>query len=381
MNKRGFTLVELLAVIAILAILVVIALPNVLSMFNQAKKDTFLTEAKNIYKEISKKYISENMKGNKLTYISSEDDTKLDMSDGGIQYCILLNDDGSVKKMKVSNGTYVITMENGKKVDDLTTSDVVEGNLDGYTCNVLPVKKLSEDTWQTIIANVKAGKGSKYNVGDTKEVDLGEYGVHTLRIANTSTPRECNTDGFSQTACGFVLEFADIITTRQMNPSGEYNETNYSYGYNVGGWPNTTMRTFVNNNIYNALPTELKNGIIDTTVVSSHGSEDESNFISTDKLYLLSGIEIWGIEGGIKEKDTTYDSNISRQLDYYKNKGITLLSYNGVTKTNGTSASRWWLRSAYSNDDNYFFLVGTGGNSNGHRASYTYGISPVFRIG
>ncbi|MCI7083376.1 MAG: prepilin-type N-terminal cleavage/methylation domain-containing protein, partial [Tenericutes bacterium] len=33
MNKKGFTLVELLAVIAILAILVIIALPNVLSMF------------------------------------------------------------------------------------------------------------------------------------------------------------------------------------------------------------------------------------------------------------------------------------------------------------------------------------------------------------
>ena len=39
MKNKGFTLVELLAVIAILAILVIIALPNVLKMFNQAKKD------------------------------------------------------------------------------------------------------------------------------------------------------------------------------------------------------------------------------------------------------------------------------------------------------------------------------------------------------
>ena len=37
-NKKGFTLVELLAVIAILAILVIIALPNVMGMFNEAKK-------------------------------------------------------------------------------------------------------------------------------------------------------------------------------------------------------------------------------------------------------------------------------------------------------------------------------------------------------
>lgn len=38
MKRQGFTLVELLAVIAILAILVLVAVPNVLGMFNQAKK-------------------------------------------------------------------------------------------------------------------------------------------------------------------------------------------------------------------------------------------------------------------------------------------------------------------------------------------------------
>ena len=46
MKRQGFTLVELLAVIAILAILVLVAVPNVLGMFNQAKKDTFTTETK-----------------------------------------------------------------------------------------------------------------------------------------------------------------------------------------------------------------------------------------------------------------------------------------------------------------------------------------------
>ena len=46
MNKKGFTLVELLAVIAILALLVIIALPNVLSMFNNAKKDLFYNRSK-----------------------------------------------------------------------------------------------------------------------------------------------------------------------------------------------------------------------------------------------------------------------------------------------------------------------------------------------
>ncbi len=46
MKKRGFTLVELLAVIAILAILVIIALPNVLKMFNDSKKNAFIVQAR-----------------------------------------------------------------------------------------------------------------------------------------------------------------------------------------------------------------------------------------------------------------------------------------------------------------------------------------------
>ena len=37
LNKKGFTLVELLAVIAILALLVIVAMPNVLEMFNACK--------------------------------------------------------------------------------------------------------------------------------------------------------------------------------------------------------------------------------------------------------------------------------------------------------------------------------------------------------
>ena len=251
------------------------------------------------------------------------------------------------------------------------------------------------DSWSTIIANVKAGNGSEYTVGSTKEVNLGTtYGTHTLRVANTSTPSECSTSGFSQTACGFVLEFADIITTHAMN------DTNT----NVGGWPASSMYTFVNNDIYNAIPSEIKNAIIDTTVVSGHGStSEETNFTSTDKLYLLSTAEVWAdtisnsnIVSKSKEKATillldlsrgeceeiTCDTarNITRQLDYYNNLGVTTNNYSETIKKNGTSTSVWWLRSGCSDSFHGFFAINVSGGNIAGTVTSKYGVSPAFRI-
>ena len=371
MNKKGFTLVELLAVIAILAILVIIALPNVLSMFNSAKKDMFLTEAKNIYKEVSKKYISETMKGNKVNKISN-DSNKLDMESSNLKYNISLDDKGNVKKFQVSDGTYCLS-GSFNNLSELTTDKIVEGE-----CTILVVKSFSEDDWSTIIEAVQTGKTDKYKVGDTKTIDMGSYGTHTLRIANMSTPSECSTSGFSQTACGFVLEFADVITTHNMNLEGEYNGTYYEFGYNVGGWPASDMRTFINNDIYNSLPSDLKNGIIDTTVVSGHGSTSgETNFTSTDKLYLLALTEI------CSNCNDGYDTatDLTRQLDYYKNEGVTILSNSKVIKKYNSNASEWWLRSASSNYDLHFYDITQFGAWGYTVAASTFGVSPAFRIG
>ena len=230
------------------------------------------------------------------------------------------------------------------------------------------------DSWETIVANVRLGNTDNYNVGDTKTVDMGTLGTHTLRIANKSTPTECSTAGFSQTACGFVLEFADVIRTHVMN----------SDSTNVGGWPASEMRTYINSNIYNNLPTALKDAIIDTSVVSGHGSTSgETNFTSTDKLYLLSTHEVWenaddNTSRGLDYYDTAYNS--TRQLDYYAGQNVTTSSYSGAIKQNNGSNVIWWLRSAYSYDNNTFYIVSSGASAHFY-AWYTRGVSPAFRIG
>ena len=133
-NKKGFTLVELLAVIAILAILVIIALPNVINMYTKAQKEAFLTETKKLYSEAEKKYISSSISGNTNTIINSEDDSKLDMTGEKLKYCILLYNNGKVKDLKVSNGKWIANLDNSKTIEELTIDDLEEGNLDDYDC-------------------------------------------------------------------------------------------------------------------------------------------------------------------------------------------------------------------------------------------------------
>ena len=277
--------------------------------------------------------------------------------------------------------TIKITFIDTGKPQNYNKNKSFTGKLGINEYNLPTSVSFAEDSWETIATLVQEGELGNYNVGDTKTIDMGDYGTHTLRIANTSTPSECSTTGFSQSACGFVLEFADIITTHNMNPAGTYKGTQYDYGWNVDGWPASSMYTFVNNDMYNALPSELRNAIIDTVTVSGHGSTSgETNFTSTDKLYLLSTAEVWA-QGSSNTISTDTARDVTRQLDYYKNLNTDTVNYSPAIKNNGTSAGYWWLRAAYSYNCTNFFRVSSNGDWFNISAYNPYGVSPAFRIG
>ncbi len=174
MNKKGFTLVELLAVIAILAILVIIALPNVLKMYNTSKKNIFLVEAKEIYGEVSKKYISESLKGNKLSYVNSEDNTKLEMTGNELKYCIQVDVKGKITAMKIGNNNYYLFYDGSKNISKLDLNDVYEGKYVQNKCDAsTTITKDGTDP-------KPVGKACTYdgdiNAGDA--IQMGKYTYH-----------------------------------------------------------------------------------------------------------------------------------------------------------------------------------------------------------
>ena len=130
-NKNGFTLVELLAVIAILAILVIIALPNVMSMFNRAKKSSFETEVKQIYELSKTQWMSDSLGvSSEKTYsqcnngcnnpIKSMDARK------GLNYYVKLSGTGNVTSLYVTDGTYQYEYNGGNlKKDEIGEAKIV----------------------------------------------------------------------------------------------------------------------------------------------------------------------------------------------------------------------------------------------------------------
>ena len=281
-------------------------------------------------------------------------------------------DSGTIEKGKTI--TYSLRIWIDSTAGDNNTEEEVMGKVFNaqlsleaeQTSAELPAS-FATDSWNVISKAVKENN-YPYQVGDTKEVDMGELGTHTVRVANIS---ECTNGETSQTACGFVVEFADIISKQSMN----------STNTNVGGWPASELRTYVNTTVYNTLPSELQNVIATTTVVSGHGSTSgETNFTSSDKLYVLSTKEVWGKDGTSNTISNDTAEAETRQLDYYKNKGVTTSNCSGAIKQYNGSNFDWWLRSTGVYTTTTFFRVKYDGDWGYYYATDTYGVAPAFRI-
>ena len=144
-NNKGFTLVELLAVIAIMAILLIIALPNVLKMFNESKKKVFLTESKLVFKEAINQTIKDRNFSDVIYCKSMNDEVNpLDMSGREIYYYIKANVNDKTGTVIVwDNERYV--KYKGDKLDSsvLDNAEKITDDIKNATCeNIAEVSGL-----------------------------------------------------------------------------------------------------------------------------------------------------------------------------------------------------------------------------------------------
>ncbi len=354
MNKKGFTLVELLAVIAILAILVIIALPNVMSLFNEAKSNSFKTELKEIAKTAEQQWMSDSMFETELkTYArvkNSNCTNQLKLSGREeINYYIKLNKSGKIIEYKASDGTYqysysgnglnIEDIDNVVQISNINSSDILSvtcaggsggsGGSGGGPTNVATC--VNEGCTKTDIGTeLIIAEESFYVVSSnsSETVLLSKYDINTTsnsQVRGSEATREIFSASGYWDGCKFNGSECTSSPSGLLSP---YNNGGKSYCLSSSG-TNCADVFDSNSYIYNAV-TSYANKI-----ATSIGISVEGRLLRLEEAYAMMNSESASAQSAVKDKNNSY---------YWLGSPIT--------------KSNIWLVSFTGRFDNYFFDAG-----------------------
>ena len=205
----------------------------------------------------------------------------------------------------------------------------------------------ADNDWTSIIAACHSGSvPSTWVVGNSKTMTINGASYQVDIIGK-------NHDTYASGGkAPLTFQLHDCYgETKNMNSSNT----------NSGGWTSCAMRSTHLPAILALMPTEVQNGIREVSKKASVGGASSTIETVSDKLFLLSEVEIFG--------STSYSAaGEGTQYDYYK------AGNSKVKKQNG-SAADWWERSPYASNSTYFCLVNSGGSAHCNRASNAYGVA------
>ena len=205
----------------------------------------------------------------------------------------------------------------------------------------------ADNTWEQIIAACQRGTVPEtWAVGNQKTMTIN--GI-SYQIDIIGKNHDTYTAG-GKAPLTFQLHdcYAD---KKQMNSSNT----------NSGGWKNSAMRTTHLPAILALMPTEVQNGIREVSKKASVGHASSTIETVSDKLFLLSEVEIFG--------STTFSvAGEGTQYDYYK-------AGNSKVKNRNGSSTDWWERSPRTSVSTYFCLVARNGGAGAGAASNAYGVA------
>ena len=208
----------------------------------------------------------------------------------------------------------------------------------------------ADNTWAQVIAACQRGTVPEtWAVGNQKTMTMDgkDYLFDTMGI----NPDTYTAGGKAPLTFQLHDCYAD---TKDMNSSDT----------NSGGWTSCAMRNTHLPAILALMPTEVQNGIREVNKLTSAGNQSATINTTSDKLFLLSEVEIFGL--------TKYSAaGEGTQYDYYK------AGNSKVKKRNG-SAAYWWERSPYASNSARFCLVFRGGNASTGNASTANGVAFCF---
>lgn len=223
------------------------------------------------------------------------------------------------------------------------------------------------DTWDEIFANTANGTyKTKYNIGDTKELDLGTQGVINMQIIAFDT--DDLADGSGKAPITWISKEL-LATDHRMNP--QYSSGTEGTG-TLGGWTACEMRSYLKGTIKPLIPSVVANAIKEVTkytkIYTATPEAAVNDVSSTEDVWIPSRHEMFdGTSQYYETMGPRYGSAFPNDASRIKK------------KAGAASASWWWLRSAYYT--NYFNNVISSGLYNYSHATSVGGIALGFCTG
>ena len=269
---------------------------------------------------------------------------------------VVLKKGGATIDTKTSTGTVVFTVyETGSYTVEATKNgqttsgsvDVVSGTT-SYTVALSFLKdNFADNDWTSIIAACHSGSvPSAWVVGNSKTMTINGASYQVDIIGK-------NHDTYSAGGTApLTFQLHDCYADKKaMNSSNT----------NSGGWKNSAMRTTHLPAILALMPTEVQNGIREASKKASVGGASSTIETVSDKLFLLSEVEIFGSTTGSAAGE-------GMQYAYYK-------AGNSKVKNVSGSAGNWWDRSPFASNSTSFCVVNTYANASRNGASSALGVA------
>lgn len=212
---------------------------------------------------------------------------------------------------------------------------------------------LNDFTWAQIDYISENGLMSDYfNIGDTKNVTIGSA-TYVVEIVGFS--HDDRADGSGKVGLTFGLKDC-LNTAYQMNSSNT----------NSGGWGGCALRATLRGDIWNQLPSDLRDVIKEVTKKTSAGGASGIINSISDTLFLFAEKEIFG------SKQYSVDGEGTQYARF-------TASNTRIKKLNG-SATSWWLRSPRSSYTSPFCAVNASGAAYYYAAYNSVGVCFGFCI-
>ena len=241
-----------------------------------------------------------------------------------------------------------------------TVSATISGIFSSIDCeikaaaqyNLILNPDLENASWDVIDSISRNGNAASiWSVGDKKTVTID--GVNYLAQI-IGFDHDTKTSGGK---AGITFQLVNCLNSKY-----QMNSTNTS----DVGWQGCTMRTSTMATLLTKLPSALQNVIKAVNKLTSAGSQSATINTTSDKLFLLSEVEIFGFTANS-------NSGEGSQYAYYK------AGNSKIKKVDGSDYG-WWERSPHRSDNTIFCNVSRNGKTNGSSATYSNGVSFAFCV-